>query len=134
MESSAGLSSAGKLAACAVGVAAACVAAWLVGVVVVAQAQAAASRSASAKREKERLFIVGLASLRKRNGRRREFRRAGRRSQMRGCIPACVRYNLGCERTPARRREVKFFPESLGVATPRARRTRLCEPSKSRTF
>src|SRR5436309_7446739 len=59
IESSAGLSSAGKLAACAAGVAVAPAAAWFVGGVVETQAQKHASRSASEKRETPCLFIVG---------------------------------------------------------------------------
>src|SRR5207248_8601427 len=62
IESSAGLSSAGTFAACAVGDGEA-FADVLVGFWVVAQAHAAASRSASAKEVTKRLFIVCFASL-----------------------------------------------------------------------
>src|SRR5215208_4012270 len=79
-ESSAGLSSAGSPAAAeGVGV----VAAVLFDGAVVVHAPAYASRAASAKAAKKRLFIVRVASLKKRSVCCRTLRRAPRRSQTR---------------------------------------------------
>src|SRR5947209_4622400 len=80
IESSAGLSSAGKFAACVVAAGVACVFVWLF-MFVVTQAPAVESRSASARRAKEHLFIVCFASL---FGREvcGEFRRRRARSQL----------------------------------------------------